>query len=317
MSLTSPEESQTQGPSTQRRIGFVGLGSMGQPMALNLLTVCDMLHVYDLDTARAEPLVSAGARLCGSPAEIADASDVVFVSLPSPQIVESVALGDAGLIHGTRMNAYVDFSTTGRPTSEKVAASLGDRGIRCLDAPVSGGTNGARSGQLTVMVSGESDLCDELDPYLRAVGAHVRRVGRAPGAAQSAKLINNLLSAAAIALTAEALCLGAASGLDPATLLEIINSSSGRNTASADKFPKHVLTRSFDFGFRLQLMLKDLGLCIDEARERGVPMLLGSQVHQIWATAATELPPEADATEITRLFERLANTTLSTDAADA
>ena len=150
-----------------------------------------------------------------------------------------------------------------------MAATLRAAGVACLDAPVSGGVAGAQAGTLTIMAAGDEALFERLRPLLEALGRNVVLVGAEPGQGQLAKVLNNLLSASAIAITGEALALGVHGGLSARTLLDVFNSSSGRNTASADKFPKHVLPRTFGAGFRLELMHKDVQLCLAEARAPG------------------------------------------------
>ena len=168
---------------------------------------------------------------------------------------------------------------------------------------MSGGVAGAQAGTLTIMAAGDEALFESLRPLLEALGRNVVLVGSEPGQGQLAKVLNNLLSASAIAITGEALALGVHGGLSARTLLDVFNSSSGRNTASADKFPKHVLPRTFGAGFRLELMDKDVQLCLAEARRQGVPMALGGAVGELWARAAASAADGADCTEIVRMLE--------------
>jgi 3-hydroxyisobutyrate dehydrogenase-like beta-hydroxyacid dehydrogenase len=169
---------------------------------------------------------------------------------------------------------------------------------------VSGGVAGAQAGTLTIMAAGDEALFDALRPLLEALGRNVVLVGAEPGQGQLAKVLNNLLSASAIAITGEALALGVHGGLSARTLLEVFNSSSGRNTASADKFPRHVLPRTFGAGFRLELMHKDVQLCLEEARRREVPMALGATVGELWSRAAASAAAGADCTEIVLMLEQ-------------
>ena len=285
------------------RIGFVGLGAMGAPMADALLDAGHQLAVYDERPEAMAPFVARGARGCESVAAVGDAAPTVLVSLPTPEVVRAVACGEAGLLRGRAVNAFVDLSTTGAMVAEEIAARLHAAGIDHLDAPVSGGVAGARARTLTVMASGSAELFARVRPLLECVGQKIVLVGAAPGQGQTAKVLNNLLSATALAITSEAMTLGVRAGLEPATLLEIFNASSGRNTATADKFPKQVLTRRFDAGFRLGLMAKDVELCVSEARSRRVPMILGGLVAQLWSLAALTADDADDHTTIVRLFE--------------
>jgi 3-hydroxyisobutyrate dehydrogenase-like beta-hydroxyacid dehydrogenase len=245
----------------------------------------------------------SGATGCGSAAEVAQAAAVVFVSLPTPDAVRVVAGGDGGVIHGDAIKTFVDLSTTGAIVAEEVAATLRAAGIEHLDAPVSGGVAGAQARTLTVMASGSAEVFARVRPMLETFGKKIFLVGDAPGQGQTAKLLNNLLSATAMVITSEAMTFGVRAGLDPATLLEIFNASSGRNTATSDKFPAQVLTRRFDAGFRLGLMAKDVELCLSEARSRRIPMILGGLVAQLWSLAALGADEADDHTAIVRLFE--------------
>ena len=282
------------------RLGFVGLGAMGAHMAARLLDAGHALAVFDTRAEAMEPHVARGALACASATAVADAADTVLVSLPTPDAVREVA--DA-LRSGAAMRAYVDLSTTGPTVAAQVAATLRDAGVACLDAPVSGGVAGAQAGTLTIMAAGDEAVFERLRPLLEVLGANVVLVGSEPGQGQLAKVLNNLLSASAIAITGEALALGVHGGLSARTLLDVFNSSSGRNTASADKFPRHVLPRTFGAGFRLELMDKDVQLCLAEARRQQVPMALGSAVGELWARAAASAAAGADCTEIVRMLE--------------
>jgi 3-hydroxyisobutyrate dehydrogenase-like beta-hydroxyacid dehydrogenase len=284
-------------------IGFVGLGAMGSPMVEALVEAGHQLVVHDVDEGAVERALAHGAVAAPSPAAVADSAETVFVSLPKPDVVRRVAIGPRGLVEGGAIRAYVDLSTTGAVVAGEVADMLARRDIEVLDAPVSGGVAGARARTLAVMASGNTALFERTRPLLETFAKNVFLVGAAPGQGQTAKLLNNLLSAAALVITSEALTFGVTVGLDPATLLDVFNAGSGRNTATSDKFPKHVLTRRFESGFKLDLMAKDVELCLGEARGRRFPMLLGGLVQQLWTLAAAANPAEADHTEIIRLFE--------------
>ena len=286
--------------SADRTIGFVGLGAMGAHMVARLLDAGYELAVFDTRAEAMEPHVARGALACPSAAAVADAAATVLVSLPTPDVVRTVAGELAG---GGALRTFVDLSTTGPEVAAQIAAALHEAGVACLDAPVSGGVAGAQAGTLTIMAAGEQALFQRLRGVLEVLGANVVLVGAEPGQGQLAKVLNNLLSASAIAITGEALALGVHGGLSARTLLDVFNSSSGRNTASADKFPKHVLPRTFGAGFRLELMDKDVQLCLAEAQRQGVPMALGGAVGELWARAAASAADGADCTEIVRMLE--------------
>ena len=287
--------------SADRTVGFVGLGAMGAHMVARLLDAGHDLAVYDTRAEAMAPHVARGARACASAGAVADAADTVLVSLPTPDIVRAVA---GELAQGDAIEAFIDLSTTGPEVAAEVAATLSAAGVACLDAPVSGGVAGAQAGTLTIMAAGDAALFDSLRPLLEALGRNIVLVGAEPGQGQLAKVLNNLLSASAIAITGEALALGVHGGLSARTLLDVFNSSSGRNTASADKFPRHVLPRTFGAGFRLELMHKDVQLCLEEARRREVPMALGATVGELWSRAAASAAAGADCTEIVLMLEQ-------------
>jgi 3-hydroxyisobutyrate dehydrogenase-like beta-hydroxyacid dehydrogenase len=300
--------------SAPAKVGFVGLGAMGAPLAEALSDAGHELVVYDRDPTRIELLVSGGAGAVSSSREVADRAELVFVSLPTPDIVRDVACGHDGLVGGAALKTYVDLSTTGAAVAAEVAAFFREGGVDVVDAPVSGGVAGARARTLAVMAAGADDVFGRVEPYLRCFGKNVFLVGHEPGQGQIAKLLNNLLSATAVAITSEALAFGVESGLEPATLLDVFNAGSGRNTATSDKFPTHVITRRFGSGFRLGLMAKDVELCLAEARVKRFPLVLGGLVQQLWTLAAANAAPEADHTEFVRLIEGWTSTSIGSGA---
>jgi 3-hydroxyisobutyrate dehydrogenase-like beta-hydroxyacid dehydrogenase len=286
--------------SDEMTVGFVGLGAMGAHMTSRLLDAGKDLAVFDTRPEAVAPHAERGARACESAAAVAGVADTVLVSLPTPDVVRSVA---AELRGGAAMRTFVDLSTTGPVVAAEVAAMLGEASVAHLDAPVSGGVAGAEAGTLTIMAAGDQEVFERVGPLLEVLGRNVVLVGAEPGQGQLAKVLNNLLSASAIAITAEALALGVRGGLAARTLIDVLNTSSGRNTASAEKFPNHVLPRTFEGGFRMELMNKDVQLCLAEAQRQGVPMVLGGAVGQLWALAAATSREGADCTELVRLVE--------------
>jgi 3-hydroxyisobutyrate dehydrogenase-like beta-hydroxyacid dehydrogenase len=293
--------------SAAPEVGFVGLGAMGSHMTRRLVEAGRSVRAYDTDGDALTHAVKAGARAADSAAAVADAAEIVLVSLPSPDVVAGVA---EELAAGSAMRVYVDLSTTGPHVAEQVARRLSAGGVGAVDAPVSGGVAGARDGRLTIMVSGAAPDVAAAGPLLEVLGATIFIVGDRAGQGQCVKVINNLMSACSIAITAEAASLGVKAGVDPRTLLEVVAASSGANTAAAQKFPQHVLTRTFHQGFRMNLMAKDVRLCLDEARRRQVPMLLGATVEQLWNLGEASFGPDADFMEIVQMFERWSDTTI-------
>src|SRR5579875_852194 len=287
------------------QLGFVGLGNMGGPMARRLIDAGHKLAVYDIRDEAMAPLTARGAARMQSSRAVADASDIVFFSLPEPKDVQGEALGAAGVAAGKRAKTLVDLSTTGPRTTALVVAGLAEKGIATIDSPVSGGVAGAEKGTLAVMASGPGKLVEELRPIL-AIFGKVFHVGERPGMGQAMKLCNNILSATSMAVTAEAMVMGVKAGLDPKLMLEIINSGTGRNTATENKFPNEVITRRFTQGFYTGLMYKDVRLALEEAEVLQVPMWVGSAVRMMWQLANSECGPQSDFTEIVKLVEEWA-----------
>ena len=283
-------------------LGFIGVGQMGGPMSSRLIDAGHSLVVFDTNPTATEPLGARGARIAASAAEVAAATEQVFVSLPTPAIVQEVALGEGGLIHGRKIRCAIDLSTTGPSVAGAIAAAMGDHDIVWVDSPVSGGVAGAVAGTLAVMLACPEAERATLEPLLGVFGK-VFHVGEKAGLGQVAKLGNNMLSVAALALTSEVVAMGVKAGLDPNILVEIFNAGTGRNSATQDKFPRRILPRRFDAGFATGLAYKDVRLCVDEAEALGVPMLAGAVVRELMAVTNAKFGPQSDFTEIVRLIE--------------
>jgi 3-hydroxyisobutyrate dehydrogenase-like beta-hydroxyacid dehydrogenase len=288
-----------------KQLGFIGVGRMGQHMASRLIEAGYALTIYDTNETAMQRLEQRGAKRAKSPADVASQCATVMVSLPTPDIVKAVALGKDGVIEGSRVKTFVDLSTTGPTVAKQVAEGLAKKGITAVDAPVSGGPSGAEKGTLAMMIACPKALADELKPAIEVLGKFFY-IGDQPGAGQTMKVINNLLSATAITITAEAMVMGVKAGLDPTTMLDVINAGSGRNTATADKFPRCVVPRRFDFGFTTGLLYKDIKLCLDEAEALSTPMIVGNAVRQVMAIGKAEMGPDADITEFVKPLERIA-----------
>jgi 3-hydroxyisobutyrate dehydrogenase-like beta-hydroxyacid dehydrogenase len=288
-----------------KTIGFIGVGRMGRHMARRLCEAGHKLVVYDVDARALQEATSHGASAAHSPAAVASQSEIVLLSLPTPDIVNAVALGKDGVSSGRTAKIFIDLSTTGPRVAAEVAAALAEKGITAVDAPVSGGPNGADKGTLAVMVAGPQALAETLTPILNVIGK-VFWVGEKPGMGQTMKLCNNMLSATALAATSEAMVMGVKAGLDPSVMLDVINAGSGRNTATADKFPRCVVTRKFDFGFPAALFYKDVRLCLEEGERLGVPMVVGNAVRQLLAIAKASEGADADITRVVRPLEQWA-----------
>jgi 3-hydroxyisobutyrate dehydrogenase-like beta-hydroxyacid dehydrogenase len=283
----------------KEHLGFIGVGRMGGPMARRLIEAGYRLTIYDTNEAATAPLCALGAIRAASAAQVASAAEAVFASLPTPEIVAAVAEAVTG---GNRIKTFVDLSTTGPRMSAAIAARLGEHRIVALDSPVSGGVAGAEKGTLAVMVSGPRETFEALRAPLEAFGKPFY-VGDRPGLAQTMKLVNNLLSVAALAITSEGIVMGVKAGLDPLLMTEVINAGSGRNSATQDKFPKAIIPRRFDSGFATGLAYKDVKLCLEEAEALGVPMVVGNAVRQLLGIAKAMHGGDSDFTSIVRPVE--------------
>jgi 3-hydroxyisobutyrate dehydrogenase-like beta-hydroxyacid dehydrogenase len=286
-------------------LGFVGVGRMGGPMASRLLDAGYSLCVFDTNADAVKPLVARGAKPAASPAEVGSAARIVLMSLPTPGIVHAVALGSDGIARGSSVKVLIDLSTTGPGMATTVARGVSERGIIAVESPVSGGVAGAKAGTLAVMVACPQHAYAEVEPILKTFGK-LFFTGEKPGLAQTAKLANNLLAAAAMVVSSEAMAMGVKAGLDPKILLDIINAGSGRNSATQDKFPRTVLPGTFDFGFATGLSYKDVRLCVDEAETLGVPMVVGAAVRQMLAVTQAKFGAQSDFTCIAKVLEEWA-----------
>jgi len=289
------------------RIGFIGLGVMGKPMAKNLLKAGYSLVVCKhLDPRPVNELVAAGAQEVASPRQVAEISDVVITMLPDSAEVEEVVLGENGLLKGARKGLIIiDMSSIAPSTSTKLAAEAEKRGVEMLDAPVSGGETGAIQGTLAIMVGGKEATFSKCIDILRAIGKSIVRVGDA-GAGQVVKLANQIIVALNIAALSEAFVLGAKAGVDPKVLYQAIRTGlAGSNVLDA-KIPT-ILERNFKPGFKIRLHHKDLKNALETARELKVPLPLTSLVQQVLCALINEGKGEADHSAIINFSERLAN----------
>jgi 3-hydroxyisobutyrate dehydrogenase-like beta-hydroxyacid dehydrogenase len=283
-------------------IGFIGAGRMGFHMVRRLIAAGHTLMVFDTSKEAIAAVTKLGATAASSPLDLANKAETVMASLPTPDIVLKVATEVSG---GSRIRRFVDLSTTGSQMAQRTAELLKAKNIAQVDSPVSGGVAGAEKGTLAVMVSGPADHVTAVEQMLAIVGK-VFKLGEAVGSAQTMKLVNNFLSATALAATSEAMVMGVKAGLDPRVMLDVINAGSGMNTASRDKFPRAIITRTFDAGFATSLMLKDVKLCLAESSALGVPNDIMTVVQRLWQVTENEIGGEADFTTIVQPLERRA-----------
>ncbi len=250
-------------------------------------------------------LVGKGAQSAPSAKAVADACEIVLTSLPTPEILQAVMLGPDGVSSGSAVKIVIDASTSGPKAAAQVAAGLAEKGIDWVDCPVSGGVKGAVAGTLAVMVSCKPERRDLVEPIVGNFGK-VFYTGSKPGQAQVAKLANNILAAGVMVMTSEVMAMGVKAGLDPTTLLDIIQAGTGRNSAAGDKFPRNVLPGTFDLGFAVGLSYKDVRMCVDEAEALGVPMVAGAAVRQMLAITTAKYGADSDFTNIARVLEEWA-----------
>ncbi|RYX93649.1 MAG: NAD(P)-dependent oxidoreductase [Comamonadaceae bacterium] len=286
-------------------IGFLGLGSMGACIATRLLDTGHHLVLFDVRAQALKPFAGRNVIVASSPREVADQARIVLASLPTPQVVREATLGTQGLAGGKAIRYYIDLSTTGPETAQDVAGALLEAGIAAVDSPVSGGLPGALAGKLVLMVAGSQEAVSAVTPILENMG-QIQLVGERVGMGQSMKLINNVMSATHMAITAELMVLGVKAGLVPETMLNVLNKGSGRNTSTEERFPKFVLPRTFDNGFSNALMRKDVGLCMDMAETLQVPMWVATAVDRLWMQTVLQIGGQENTTTIVKTVEQWA-----------
>ncbi len=290
------------------RAGFIGLGKMGRPMALNMLKAGFPLTVANRSQGVVADVASHGATAAKTPAEVAANADLIALCLPMPAHVEEVVLGPNGVIEGIQPGAIViDFSTIGPSTCRHVAERLAAKGAHYLDAPVSGGTTGAAAGTLTVMVGGDDASYATALPLLQSVGRKIVHAGPV-GAGAVVKLMNQLLVAINLAGAAEAMVLGVKAGVDATLLYETIASATGNSFQLARNFPDLILKGNFDPMFSVNLLHKDVTLGVEVGREQRVRLLLSALVQQIFEEARDAGHGEEDIAAVIRPLEALSGT---------
>lgn len=285
------------------KIAFVGVGRMGSGMVARLMAAGHELTLFDPNPQATASFAERGAKIANSIAACASQVNVVMASVPGPADAKAAA---AAVAQAGGPRVFIDLSTSGPAAAQAIAAILQPAGIAAIDAPVSGGVKGAANGKLSIMASGPQAALAQVHPLLSVLGK-VFLVGGKPGLGQTVKLANNLMSAASLAIAAEAMAMGVKAGVDPAVMLDILNASSGRNSATQDKIPKHVLNRQFDFGFANALSFKDVRLCLEEAEGLGVPMVVGAAVRQMLSITQQTFGKDADCTDLVRVVEQWAD----------
>ena len=284
-------------------VAFIGTGLMGAPIAHCLLRGGYPVVVHNRTRSKAQGLLDGGARGADTPAAAAAGCATVFTCVPDAAAIEAVLFGPGGVCEARGVSVVVDLSTSGPDGAARIAAALADRGIGFVDAPVTGGTPRAREGTLTVITAGKAETIDQVRPALATFGSNFFVVGAAPGQAQTVKLINNMLNYLAMMATSEAMVFGVKAGIDPALVLKVINTGTGKNSATEVKFPKVVLPRSFDYGSTNRTVDKDLSLFLRQADALHVPTPIASHMVQLWRMWLPDHADE-DMTTIVQMFER-------------
>ena len=293
------------------RIGFIGLGAMGEPMVARLAAAGYALTVYDADPERTARVAGANsASAARTPAELAIASEILITMLPSSAIVAAVLDGADGALAGLGEGSLILDMTSGVPEmTRSFAERAAEQGVTLLDAPVSGGVGRAKTGELAIMVGGDAAAIDRAEPVLKAMGTSIVRTGDV-GSAHAMKALNNLVSAGGFLIGIEALLIGQRFGLDPSLMVDVLNVSTGMNNSTQKKFKQFVLSRQFDAGFGLDLMVKDLGIAIGVARATDTAAPLSGQCRDLWSGAQKWMGPGQDHTALARFSELLAGSTL-------
>ena len=287
------------------RIGFLGLGAMGGPMARRLAQSGFSVLGYDVDAARAEAAAGAGVSIAKSPATAAEAADIVISSLPNPAAVREAYLGANGAVSALRPGAIaVDMSTIDPSTWREVADAAAARGSQALGAPVSGGPADAGSGRLVFLIGGEAAVIERCRPVLETLGSEIHHLGPL-GAGHVVKLVNNVMSMSNVAVAAEAMVLGTRAGMDPQRLFDVLSTSGGRSHHFLKRFP-NVLAGDFTPHFSIALSRKDLSLALQMAESLGVPMLATATVRQIYEAAAAHGLDTIDMAGVIKLYEQWA-----------
>ena len=291
-----------------KRIAFAGIGNMGWPMAANLVKAGFEVTVCDVVPGRAASFATeTGAKAAATPAEAASSADCVVIIVPtSKQVGEAVE----AMLPSLKPGMLVIDMTSGQPgRTREIAAMLEGHGVAMIDCPVSGGVPRAKSGQLAIMVGGPDAEIDRAEPVLKAMGTSVYRCGDI-GAGQAMKALNNLVSAGGYLIGIEALLIGQRFGLDPTTMVDVLNASSGMNNSTQKKFKEYVLSRRFDAGFGLDLMVKDLSIALEVGRETTTPAPFSALCREMWLAAATTLGPGVDHTAVAKMLEQMTGTVL-------
>ncbi len=288
------------------KVGFIGLGVMGGRMAKNIIKGGFELKVYDVVESSVKEFIELGVKVGTSPADVASECEVIMTSLPNSNIVYSVVTGENGILQGAKPSSIiVDFSSITPRAIQQIHKEAIKKGVEVIDAPVSGGSTGAKNGTLTIMVGGKKEVLEKARPLLNCVGKTIYHVGDV-GAGDTVKLVNNLLLGANMTAAAEALVLGVKAGIKPDVLFDVISKSSGNSYALKAKYPNFISTGNFDPGFMVDLQYKDLQLAVETAKDLGLPLIIGNISQQLYEIARAEGLGKEDISSVIKLYEKWA-----------
>jgi len=299
-------------------IGFIGMGIMGTPMAQHLANAGYELTVYDKHRPAAEKAAAGfeGITVGESPAQVAGRSEVVVTMLPNGQVVREVALEEGGLAQGFKKGSLLLDTSSAEPwITKEIARTLAKQGVSMVDAPVSGAQAGAQAGTLVFMAGGEPSDLDRVKPLLGCMGEQIFHLGPL-GSGHTMKCLNNLITAMTFMATAEALAVGKQFSLDPAVMIDVLNVSTGMSWISRTQFQQRIFNRKFDDAFKLNLMLKDIGIAMDLAQSQGIPVPLSSVGHHLWQASARHGEPDASISDMVRWVEHMTGIELSSVSGD-
>ena len=285
------------------RIGYLGVGNMGQPMAGKLLDAGRELWVFDLREDAMRPLLERQARAATSPKDLADTCDTVVVSLPTLDAFRGAITGREGLLSGAALKTLINTCTVGKRFLSEIEQACAAAGVTVIDAPISGGPSGARNGTLAVMVSGNPAKVTELMPIFRLWGPTVVVAGDEPGTAQVMKLTNNILAAVGLVATSEAMTMARKAGIPADAMLQILNNGTGRNFGTMLVFPQAVVPGTFDFGATLEILIKDVDLAIEQGEALGVPMWVCQAARLVLKHGAFQGRAQHDLSRVVQIIE--------------
>ena len=292
-----------------RQVGFAGIGAMGWPMAANLVRAGFKVTVTDVAAGRVQAFAAqAGGVAAATIAEAAARADALVTVLPTSKHVAEVLEQAKGVLPAGTL--VIEMSSGVPAVTRALAAELAATGVALIDCPVSGGVGRARSGELTIMAGGPVEQLDRARPLLSVLGTAIHHCGDT-GAGQAMKALNNLVSAAGLLIGVEALLIGQGAGLDPGLMVDVLNASTGMNNSTQNKLRQFVLSRTFDSGFGLDLMVKDLTIALDVGRDGRIPVPFAALCRELWNSAASLLGPGQDHTAVARFSEQLAQAELT------